>query len=148
MAHFFTILVSVDVFHTIISDPSGKIRENRSHNEGMPSHIHRMPCKHTTHTISAIVKSWDAPFIGEAALEALDEHVWNVKYENETYAQYGWIVQSSGMGKSRLLHEFSKEHFLIPINLRERGAGGTYNLPFLSLSPLLTDVFRFSSPRS
>ncbi|KAI0253034.1 hypothetical protein BJV78DRAFT_235120 [Lactifluus subvellereus] len=34
------------------------------------------------------------------------------------------IIQSSGMGKSRLVDEFSKNHFLIPINLREEGSQG------------------------
>jgi hypothetical protein len=38
--------------------------------------------------------------------------------------RYCSIVQSSGMGKSRLVDEFSKDHFLIPINLRKQGAGG------------------------
>jgi len=48
MAHFFK-LVFVDVFYTIISDPSGpsepdsgNFGDSRPHNEGMPSHIHRM----------------------------------------------------------------------------------------------------------
>ncbi|KAH9009201.1 hypothetical protein EDB83DRAFT_2234923 [Lactarius deliciosus] len=40
------------------------------------------------------------------------------------YARYCSIVQSSGMGKSRLLDEFSKEHFLIPINLRPKDSEG------------------------
>jgi hypothetical protein len=35
------------------------------------------------------------------------------------YAHYCCIIQSSGTGKSRLLDELSKQHFLIPINLRE-----------------------------
>ncbi|KAI9445890.1 hypothetical protein H4582DRAFT_1901738 [Lactarius indigo] len=38
--------------------------------------------------------------------------------ETQIYARYCSIVQSSGMGKSRLLDEFSKGHFLIPMNLR------------------------------
>ncbi|KAH9015313.1 hypothetical protein EDB84DRAFT_1567750 [Lactarius hengduanensis] len=42
----------------------------------------------------------------------------------ETYARYYSIVQSSGMGKSRLLDEFSKKHFMIPINLRPEDARG------------------------
>ncbi|KAH9178630.1 hypothetical protein EDB89DRAFT_2239238, partial [Lactarius sanguifluus] len=40
------------------------------------------------------------------------------------YGPYCSIVQSSGMGKSRLLDEFSKTHILIPINLRRNEAGG------------------------
>ncbi|KAI0253963.1 hypothetical protein BJV78DRAFT_1280684 [Lactifluus subvellereus] len=42
-----------------------------------------------------------------------------------TYARFCFIVQSSGMGKSRLLDdEFSKSHFLIPINLRPENTRG------------------------
>ncbi|KAH9081566.1 hypothetical protein EDB83DRAFT_2214337 [Lactarius deliciosus] len=40
------------------------------------------------------------------------------------YGPYCSIVQSSGMGKSRLLDEFSKTHFLIPINLCRKEANG------------------------
>ncbi|KAH9051513.1 hypothetical protein EDB87DRAFT_1541276, partial [Lactarius vividus] len=40
------------------------------------------------------------------------------------YAHYCSIVQSSGMGKSHLLDGFSKEHFLIPINLRPKDGKG------------------------
>ncbi len=44
------------------------------------------------------------------------------------------------MGKSRLLDEFSKHHyhFLIPINLRKRDAGVTYNPIIFTLWPLHT----------
>jgi hypothetical protein len=36
------------------------------------------------------------------------------------YARYCSIVQSSGMGKSRLVDEFSKDHFLVLVNLAGR----------------------------
>ena len=51
-------------------------------------------------------------------LKALKTHVSQQMKMGKAYARYCSIVQSSGMGKSRLLDEFSKEHFLIPINLR------------------------------
>ncbi|KAH9051446.1 hypothetical protein EDB87DRAFT_1582551 [Lactarius vividus] len=38
----------------------------------------------------------------------------------ETYARYCSIVQSSGMGKSHLLDELSKKHFMIPINCAQK----------------------------
>ena len=39
------------------------------------------------------------------------------------------VIQSSGMGKSRTIDELPKEHFVIPINLRNTGTG------ILSLTP-------------
>jgi hypothetical protein len=40
------------------------------------------------------------------------------------YGRYSSIVQSFWMGKSRLLDEFSKNFFTIPINLRYANPGG------------------------
>jgi len=40
------------------------------------------------------------------------------------YGRYCPILQSSGMGKSRLLDEFSKQYFMIPVNLRSAGSKG------------------------
>jgi hypothetical protein len=37
------------------------------------------------------------------------------------------------MGKSRLLDEFAKEHFVIPVNLRESGTRGESRTFFLQL---------------
>lgn len=36
-----------------------------------------------------------------------------------SYANYTVISQSSGMGKSRMIDELSKWHFVIPINTRD-----------------------------
>ncbi|KAH9021093.1 hypothetical protein EDB83DRAFT_2320509, partial [Lactarius deliciosus] len=52
-----------------------------------------------------------------------ESRAWSVteasqREEAQIYGRYCSIVQSSGMGKSRLLDEFSKNFFLIPINLR------------------------------
>ena len=69
--------------------------------------------------------SWNAKFIdsGQAVLKALESHV-SKQMQVHTYARSCSIVQSSGMGKSRLLDEFSKSHFLIPINLRPEKTDG------------------------
>ncbi|KAH9052553.1 hypothetical protein EDB87DRAFT_1692196 [Lactarius vividus] len=68
--------------------------------------------------------SWTADFVGKGPLRALEKHV-NVQMAmGKRYARYCSIVQSSGMGKSRLLDGFSKEHFLIPINLRPKDGKG------------------------
>jgi hypothetical protein len=39
------------------------------------------------------------------------------------YAHVLAIVQSSGMGKSRMIDELSKDHFVIPLNLRDGESG-------------------------
>ncbi|KAH9063738.1 hypothetical protein EDB83DRAFT_801916 [Lactarius deliciosus] len=72
----------------------------------------------------AVVDSWTAQFIGKGPLRALEKHVHEQTTLGKSYARYCSIVQSSGMGKSRLLDEFSKRHFLIPINLRPKDGKG------------------------
>ena len=72
----------------------------------------------------AVEVSWNMDFIGERTVNALEEHIQSVSRQGELYASYCSIVQSSGMGKSRLLDEFSKKHFLIPINLHDEGSQG------------------------
>jgi hypothetical protein len=81
-------------------------------------------------TLLAVKMSWDAPYIGKA-VRALKKHVVEERGKAGAYAPFCSIVQSSGMGKSRLVDELSKQHFLIPVNLREAGAGGMYNSLFL-----------------
>ncbi|KAI9445343.1 hypothetical protein H4582DRAFT_910849 [Lactarius indigo] len=72
----------------------------------------------------AVERSWTANFVGKGPLRALKKHVKEQMTRGKAYARYCSIVQSSGMGKSRLLDEFSKEHFLIPINLRPKDGEG------------------------
>ncbi|KAH8983004.1 hypothetical protein EDB86DRAFT_3126111 [Lactarius hatsudake] len=62
-------------------------------------------------------------FIDQSPLEGLQVHIveqlqLGPSSEAQIYGRYCSIVQSSGMGKLRLLDEFSKNFFLIPINLR------------------------------
>jgi hypothetical protein len=82
----------------------------------------------------AIELSWNVDFIGDT-VNALEEHIRRELEKGMLYARYCSIVQSSGMGKSRLLDEFSKRHFLIPINLRDKGSQGNV----VSLSPSCPD---------
>ena len=42
---------------------------------------------------------------------------------SEGYTPFGSVVNSSGMGKSRALHEISRSRFVIPICMREGGEG-------------------------
>lgn len=78
---------------------------------------------------SAVERSWTADFVGQRTVTALENHVKQQMTMGKRYARYCSIVQSSGMGKSRLLDEFAKEHFLIPINLRPKGGEGV-SCPF------------------
>ncbi|KAI0255372.1 hypothetical protein BJV78DRAFT_761238 [Lactifluus subvellereus] len=68
--------------------------------------------------------SWNASFVDQAVLTALEDHVSKQMGQVHAYARFCSIVQSSGMGKSRLLDEFSKSHTLIPINLRPEKTHG------------------------
>jgi hypothetical protein len=79
---------------------------------------------------SAVERSWGAKFVGMRPLEALEKHVENQMMMGKRYTCYCSIIQSSGMGKSRLLDEFSKKHFLVPINLRPKDSGGVLCLSF------------------
>ncbi len=92
--------------------------------------IHRRP-----RIFLAAMKSWDAPFVRTGSLEALAVHIAEERGKEGSYAPYCSFVQSSGMGKSRLLDEFSKEHFLIPVNLRRANARGTYHPHFYPYVP-------------
>ncbi|KAF8346723.1 hypothetical protein F5887DRAFT_1073392 [Amanita rubescens] len=71
----------------------------------------------------AVTEAWERPYVGKAHIclyKVIEAH-------RKSYNVYGRIlpvVQSSGAGKSRMVDELSKEHLVIPINLRperERG---------------------------
>ena len=72
--------------------------------------------------------SWEGPFIGKAhnALYATISKVCSDP-ARDIYARFLAVVQSSGMGKSRMIDELSKEHFVIPINLRTTGTGVVFS---------------------
>ncbi|KIY53565.1 hypothetical protein FISHEDRAFT_33100, partial [Fistulina hepatica ATCC 64428] len=90
------------------------------------------------------VQSWARPYKGQAP-EALWNHINNhlLDSHDEPYAPYCAIVQSSGMGKSRCIDEFSKTHFVIPINLRKPRAPG-----FPAADKALYDLFAPDSAKS
>ncbi|KAF5371045.1 hypothetical protein D9757_010297 [Collybiopsis confluens] len=69
-------------------------------------------------------KSWDHSYIGDAYL-ALEKHITEYRKNlDNSYVPYCAIVQSSGTGKSRTVDEFSKYHFVVPLNLRKPSAEG------------------------
>ncbi|KAF8519088.1 hypothetical protein BU17DRAFT_47994, partial [Hysterangium stoloniferum] len=77
----------------------------------------------------ATQRAWEQDYVG-TAVEGLELHI--KKYyrtnvegtEKMHYAHYTSIIQSSGMGKSRLIDEFAKSHFVIRMNLRGANTGG------------------------
>jgi hypothetical protein len=70
------------------------------------------------------MESWDIAYVGNAH-DLLYEHIVHYSKEMDYYARYTSIVQSSGMGKSRTIDEFSKDHLVIPVNLR-KNLDGTF----------------------
>ncbi|KAH9175259.1 hypothetical protein EDB89DRAFT_2092796 [Lactarius sanguifluus] len=113
-------VVTHDVFHTKIPDD-------------LSSGVHRK------YQEEAVTKSWKAQFVGDRVLLALRRHVIVEKRKPSAYGPYCSIVQSSGMGKSRLLDEFSKNHFLIPVNLRRKDTTG-FPPPDDAIRDLLTQI--------
>ena len=62
---------------------------------------------------SATVKSWSVPYQGNIP-RVLYEYM-QTKNDPRWYEHILAIIQSSGMGKSRLIDEFSKDHFVVPL---------------------------------
>ncbi|KAF8690300.1 hypothetical protein AX14_003014 [Amanita brunnescens Koide BX004] len=72
---------------------------------------------------AATMRAWRHPYIGEAhrcLYNVMEAHQKN----GTAYGRFLSIVQSSGTGKSRMVDELSKEHIVIPINLRAERANG------------------------
>ena len=86
----------------------------------------------------ATEESWNAAFVDQikSPLDGLVSHIatqLDLKPQNnefghpkQPYGRYCSIVQSSGMGKSRLLDEFSKHFFMFPVNLRGENNKGLF----------------------
>lgn len=61
---------------------------------------------------------------GEAANNLWDRMRRTIRFWERHYAYNIDVVQSSGMGKSRLVDELSKQHLVIPISLLGRDSAG------------------------
>jgi hypothetical protein len=72
--------------------------------------------------ITVTLESWDVAYVGEAA-GLLYDHIVTYSKDTDSYARYTSIVQSSGMGKSRAVDELSKQHLVLPLNLRNEPDG-------------------------
>ncbi|KAJ8457684.1 hypothetical protein ONZ51_g11381 [Trametes cubensis] len=71
--------------------------------------------------LQAVIHGWSAPFIGEHHV-ALASNIRNMYYgtsARSAYMGHAAVIQSSGSGKSRLVHEVAKEIFTIPFNIRD-----------------------------
>jgi hypothetical protein len=68
------------------------------------------------------MQSWDIKYVGNAD-DLLYDHLSSYPKDEDKYARYTSIVQSSGMGKSRAIDELSKKHLVVPLNLREDSKG-------------------------
>jgi hypothetical protein len=70
------------------------------------------------------MESWDIAYVGNAD-DLLYQHIahYSKQADRDYYARYTSIVQSSGMGKSRTIDEFSKKHLVVPLNLRNNSNG-------------------------
>ncbi len=87
--------------------------------------------------------SWNSPYIGDFPARLLADITSHVK---ESYAHglgsIGAMIQSSGTGKSRTMHEIAAKVFTIPINIRQTesgdvGAGSSFSFcPLPYLTPL------------
>jgi hypothetical protein len=78
--------------------------------------------------ILATVKSWSFPYRGHVAEVLYDyQRGHNIPH---AYTRLIPIVNSSGTGKSRTIDEFSKDHFVIPFNLRAGNQGDFFVLFF------------------
>ncbi len=71
----------------------------------------------------AIENAWTTQYRGDAPA-ALWTRIENAMKQEDLYAKYLVIVQSSGTGKSRMIEELSKTHLVIPVNLRGLGETG------------------------
>jgi hypothetical protein len=74
----------------------------------------------------AVENSWNANYVGRSPLKCLATHISKELDKPDLYGRYCPIIQSSGMGKSRLLDEFSKQYFMIPVNLHRGREGSSY----------------------
>ena len=63
-------------------------------------------------------RSWNEQYVGQA-WKVLERKVHDAMQEELEYVRFFNVMQSSGMGKSRLVDEYSKHHIVIPLCLRE-----------------------------
>lgn len=90
---------------------------------------------------------WKAPYIGhyhEILLKQLHRaRKESVKKKNSTnYTNHVAVLQSSGSGKSRLVHEMGNKVFCIPINLRSEEESKNGKQIYSLIKPHLLEKYR------
>jgi hypothetical protein len=91
----------------------------------VPANLYRL----LTIQFLATLESWKEGYVGAAHKVLYNSISTQFQAGNRTYARYQAVVQSSGMGKSRMIDELSKDHLVIPINLRPPGSTGVHERP-------------------
>ena len=91
-----------------------------------------LPCEVT-------LQSWVIKYVGNASV-SLYEHLASHPKDEDNYARYTSIVQSSGMGKSRAVDELSKTHLVVPLTLRQESKGKFLRITIGPSSDLKTRV--------
>jgi hypothetical protein len=88
------------------------------------------------------MESWDIAYVGNAH-DMLYQHIAHYSKQADYYARFTSIVQSSGMGKSRTIDEFSKKRLVVPLNLRNN-LNGNFCIDF-NKCPVVDICTRLSS---
>jgi hypothetical protein len=76
------------------------------------------------------MQSWSINYVGNAS-SSLFEYLFDYPRDEDKYAKYTSIVQSSGMGKSRAMDELSKTRLVVPLNFRQDSNGNFLSRPYL-----------------
>ncbi|KAI0919154.1 hypothetical protein AcV5_002144 [Taiwanofungus camphoratus] len=92
----------------------------------------------------ANVKAWETPFVGEAHRVLVQTiQTMNATRRTDGYANYLSIVQSSGTGKSRTVHEAAGLIFTLPLNIYGQDDKSEFAYP-----PSDNDVRDYLTPRT
>jgi len=100
------------------------------------------------HFCSVTKRAWNIEYKGDAVNPSVQAvHIMNTDRDRSEYDNFVPIVQSLGMGKSRMVDEAAKYIFTLPFNLRPRfeSSGTSHHLHSLFL---LTGLPRFPGGQS
>ncbi|KAK0205621.1 hypothetical protein DFS33DRAFT_1258736 [Desarmillaria ectypa] len=95
---------------------------------------------------TAAVQSWESEYIGDYPAAIIAEIDNYLAFQTSDYGCIGAMIQSSGTGKSRTVHEMATQVFTIPINIRETdrfSVGAPYPDPDAELRSYLVSSGRY-----
>ena len=87
----------------------------------------------------ATLQSWAIKYVSNASV-SLYKHLASHPKDEDNYARYTSIVQSSGMGKSRAVDKLLKTHLVVPLMLRQESKGKSLCITIGPSSDLKTRV--------